>query len=54
VFARQSIVTHAKAFQLDAIDLVDIDFKGWDGLRAGERWVGAGEWWGGVVGGGWG
>ena len=28
VFARQSIVTHAKAYQLQAIDLVHIDFKG--------------------------
>ena len=28
MFARQSIVTHAKAFNLDAIDLVDINYKG--------------------------
>ena len=28
MFARQSIVTHAKAYQLQAIDLVHIDFKG--------------------------
>lgn len=29
VFARQSLVAHARAFGLDPIDLVDIDFKGW-------------------------
>ena len=28
LFARQSLVTYAKAFGLDAIDLVDIDYKG--------------------------
>ena len=28
IFARQSLVTHAKAFGLDAIDLVDTNFKG--------------------------
>ena len=28
LYARQSLVTHAKAFGLDAIDLVDIDYKG--------------------------
>ena len=28
VFARQSLVTHARAFGLDAVDLVDIDYKG--------------------------
>ena len=27
LYARQSIVTHAKAYQLQAIDLVHIDFK---------------------------
>lgn len=27
LYARQSIVTHAKAHQLQAIDLVHIDFK---------------------------
>lgn len=30
IFARQSLVTHAKAFGLDAIDLVDTNFKGID------------------------
>ncbi len=28
LYARQSLVTHARAFGLDAIDLVDIDYKG--------------------------
>ena len=28
IYARQSLVTHAKAFGLNAIDLVDIDYKG--------------------------
>ena len=28
LFARQAVVTEAKAFGLDAIDLVDIDYKG--------------------------
>ena len=28
IFARQSLVTHTKAFGLDAIDLVDTNFKG--------------------------
>ena len=42
VLARQSIVTHAKAFQLDAIDLVDIDYKGgrhqWLGSKVDGAW----------------
>ncbi|XP_064383467.1 citramalyl-CoA lyase, mitochondrial-like [Halichondria panicea] len=33
LYARQSLVTHAKAFGLDAIDLVDIDYKDLDSLR---------------------
>ncbi len=28
LYARQSLVTHARAFGLDAIDLVDIDYRG--------------------------
>lgn len=28
IYARQNLVTHAKAFGLDAIDMVDTNFKG--------------------------
>ena len=28
LYARQSVVMHAKAFGLDAVDLVEIDYKG--------------------------
>ena len=28
IYARQSLATHAKAFGLDAIDMVDTNFKG--------------------------
>ena len=34
IYARQRIVTVAKAFGLQAIDMVHIDFKDLDGLRA--------------------
>ncbi|XP_014679659.1 PREDICTED: citrate lyase subunit beta-like protein, mitochondrial, partial [Priapulus caudatus] len=33
IYARQKIVTVCKAFRLQAIDLVDIDYKDLDGLR---------------------
>lgn len=33
MYARQKIVAHAKAFGLQAIDLVHINFKDLDGLR---------------------
>ena len=33
VYARQSIVAHAKAFDCQAIDMVYIDFKDIDGLK---------------------
>ena len=33
LYARQKIVTHAKAFGLQAIDLVHIDFKDLESLR---------------------
>ena len=28
LYARQSVVSHARAFGLDPVDLVDIDYKG--------------------------
>ena len=34
IYARQRIVTVAKAFGLQAIDMVHIDFKDLEGLRA--------------------
>ena len=33
MYARQKVITVAKAFGLQAIDMVDIDFKDQDGLR---------------------
>lgn len=33
LFARQSVVAHARAFGLDAVDLVDIDYRDLDSLR---------------------
>eukprot|EP00731_Ephydatia_muelleri_P031540 Em0023g47a len=33
IYARQSVVTHAKAFGMDAIDMVDIEYKNLDNLK---------------------
>ena len=37
VYARQSIVAHAKAFDCQAIDMVYIDFKDIDGLKLNSK-----------------
>lgn len=38
LFARQSVVAHARAFGLDAVDLVDIDYRGNVGNMAEPSW----------------